>query len=143
MPRGRKATPQALKILKSGHTNAAPDAPAYLDTSARAEWNRIVPELLARGVLDRVDRAALALYCRCFSRWQKANKLLDAKGLVSETAAGGDKLHPAAMVAAQCEAQMTRLLKQFGATPAGRKQVPGSGQTAKDELSEFLGQRKA
>lgn len=141
MRRGRKP---ALKLHKPRKKGGIPDPPGYLDTSARAEWKRIVPELAERGVLALVDRAALAMYCRCFSRWQKANKDIDENGVMTSTDMGAPKMNPAATIAAVCEAQMTRLLKLFGAVPAARGEAKGSGDGADDDgLDEFLEQRKA
>lgn len=41
-----------------------PGCPRHLLPEARKEWRRIAPELQALGLISRLDRAALALYCQ-------------------------------------------------------------------------------
>ena len=41
-----------------------PAAPAFLNEIARAEWDRVAPELFAQGLLKNPDIAALTAYCR-------------------------------------------------------------------------------
>lgn len=55
-----------------------PDAPEWLPDEARAEWERVVPELARIELLKPVDRAALTAYCLA---WQR---LVDAQKLISE-----------------------------------------------------------
>ena len=72
-PRGRKPKPTAHKRRDGSRQPIRPDepevppgeprCPAVLDGEARAEWERIVPELLDAGVLTQIDRAALTGYC--------------------------------------------------------------------------------
>ena len=40
-----------------------PDCPPHLLPEARKEWRRITPELERYGLISKIDRAALALYC--------------------------------------------------------------------------------
>ena len=57
--RGRKPTltadPEAL--------TKAPPVPSYFGQWARAEWRRIMPDLIARRILVRADLAGLENYC--------------------------------------------------------------------------------
>jgi len=46
---------------------AAPSPPDWLDAEARAEWDRVVPELDAQGLLSGVDRAILTSYSAAWS----------------------------------------------------------------------------
>lgn len=41
----------------------APPAPAYLSTQAKAEWRRVLPLLVARGVITKADLAGIEAYC--------------------------------------------------------------------------------
>jgi phage terminase small subunit len=41
-----------------------PGCPKHLLPEARKEWKRITPELAALGLVSRIDRSALALYCQ-------------------------------------------------------------------------------
>lgn len=46
-----------------------PGCPRHLLPEARKEWRRITPELHHLGLISRIDRAALALYCQAYARW--------------------------------------------------------------------------
>ena len=45
-----------------------PDCPKHLWPEARREWKRISAELEAAGLVAKVDRAQLALYCQAWAR---------------------------------------------------------------------------
>jgi P27 family predicted phage terminase small subunit len=55
-----------------------PEAPEWLPAEARAEWDRVVPELSRLQLTKPVDRAALTAYVLT---WQR---LVDAQKLVTE-----------------------------------------------------------
>jgi P27 family predicted phage terminase small subunit len=47
-----------------------PNAPDFLAGDARAEWDRLAPELHALGLLRTVDVNCFAAYCMAFARWR-------------------------------------------------------------------------
>lgn len=99
----------------------APSAPSTLCREAKAEWNRIVPELNRTGLLAKVDRGALAAYCDAWAKWNEARRLLDAEGLTCES--GRDNRpakHPAWMVYAQAATLMAAFEKELFISPNAR-----------------------
>ena len=48
------------------------ECPPELPPVACDEWNRIVGELIALGVLSKFDRGPLAIYCGAFAMWIEA-----------------------------------------------------------------------
>jgi len=88
-----KPRPAALKLLEgrghgtdSGGRKVAetplfkripPEAPEWLPTEARAEWDRVVPELARLELTKPVDRAALTAYVLTWQRMVDAQKLID------------------------------------------------------------------
>jgi P27 family predicted phage terminase small subunit len=145
--------PPGLKLLKGERADrrpaaalqapiGTPECPDHLDATAREEWERIVPDLDAMGVLSRLDGSALALYCTAYSRWRKAQGEVESYGLLTETALGGLKANPAVGIAAAAEAQMQRLLVEFGCTPSSRSRVKAGGEAPKDELGDFLARKR-
>ena len=100
-----------------------PTCPAYLGTLARAEWRRLVPELMQLGLLTRIDRAALAAYCQAYGRWVEAEKVLKDKGPLYATKAGNVIISPMLSVANRAMDQMHRFLTEFGMTPASRSRI--------------------
>lgn len=81
--RGPKPLPKNVLALRGGtnylknreDSNAVepeieiPDCPRHLLKEARKEWKRITPELEILGLVSRIDRAALALYCQEYAWW--------------------------------------------------------------------------
>lgn len=152
MPRGRKAAPTALKVLKGTQKcrlNPAepapevgrPELPGHLDAVAAAEWERVVPRLEASGVLTRADGPALAIYCAAYSRWIAARQLIEQMGLVIDTTdkpKGCIKANPAVAIAEAAEATMARVLGSFGLTPADRSRVRAARpESAESPLAKF------
>jgi P27 family predicted phage terminase small subunit len=153
MGRGRKPEPTPLKLLKGTRADrvnaeeprpeaSRPECPEHLDSFGRAEWERIVPELEALGVLARVDGAALALYCAAYSTAVQADMEVGLYGLLVDTGMGGVKSNPAVAMARAARSQMHRLLTEFGATPASRSKVKVRDEGSKDALGEFLARRR-
>ena len=76
--RGVRPLPTKLKVvrgtLRKGRANAhepalpveIPRCPAHLGAEAKREWKRVSRELAGYGLLTRIDRAALALYCEAW-----------------------------------------------------------------------------
>lgn len=46
-----------------------PDPPKCLSKAALEEWKNISGQLHAMGILTKVDRVALAIYCQTFAQW--------------------------------------------------------------------------
>lgn len=79
--RGPKPQPATVHLLK-GHAShkrlgtlldelkpevEIPDCPPHLLKEARKEWRRITPELERYGLVSKLDRGALALYCQAWA----------------------------------------------------------------------------
>lgn len=85
MARGRRPLPTAVKELRGNpgkrKLNEAepvpaagePEMPKGLSEGAAAEWNRILPGLMAMRIITPVDRATLAAYCYAYDIWMQAN----------------------------------------------------------------------
>lgn len=54
----------------------APSFPKHLWVEARKEWKRITPELVKYGLMSKLDRAALSLYCQAWARLVWAETML-------------------------------------------------------------------
>jgi P27 family predicted phage terminase small subunit len=53
-----------------------PSCPKHLWTEAKKEWRRISAELVRYGLISKLDRAALALYCQAWARMVWAETML-------------------------------------------------------------------
>ena len=134
--RGRKPKPTFLKLLQGnpgkrpindrepGALAGTPEPPDGLDDEALLEWNRIVPELRAMGVLSRADRPALAAYCTAWSRWRNAEAQVRKHGpIVKSPDKGFPMKSPYLTIADQSMEAMRKFLVEFGLTPSSRSRV--------------------
>ena len=87
----KSSKPQGLKeIAANEHRSsfeAAPikpnrilECPPELGSAARQEWERIVGELTAKGVLSSADRGPLASYCTAFALAMEASAMVQKHG---------------------------------------------------------------
>ena len=103
-----------------------PTAPGFFSQVAKAEWRRMGRLLIDAGVLTSLDTTALALYCSSYARYVKAEEMLEQDGAVTEGVGGSLISSPYIAISNQAMIQMTRLLGEFGMTPASRTRIPGT-----------------
>ncbi len=131
-----------------------PGCPAHLLPEARKEWRRITPELQRYGLISKLDRGALALYCQAWARWVWAEQqLVRAVRLAEEKAAaaadkgepwtGGDgytvptpsghmTYSPHWVIANKAMEQVNKYLADFGLSPSARARVTPSNHLQRD-----------
>lgn len=135
-----RPTPTALKLVKGNPgrrpisrreakpAKKLPAAPAHLDPRARAEWDHIVPELWAAGLLTSVDGAVIAAYCTAYARWAEAEetlaKMRERDGvtgaLLIKTKNGNVIQNPLVGTSNRAMLLMMRFAIEFGMTPSAR-----------------------
>lgn len=148
--RGRKPKPTAVKELEGNPGKRAlnhaepqpasdkPTCPSHIKGEARKEWNRISKDLHAAGLLTKIDKAALAIYCQAWERWVEAEEQLKKVGPVVKSPSGYPVLNPFWSVANKAMSQMQKALVEFGMTPSSRSRIHVADTAADDELEEFL-----
>ena len=151
MRAGRKPQPTKLKLLKGENRTerlnkneptpipGAPDCPEWLSPLARAEWHRVVPQLLELGLLTKLDMVALAAYCQAYSRYVDAERSMTEHGVKREYGEKGYEQTSADMsVAHKYLAVIKAFCAEFGLTPSSRARmvVPGHGDD--DDFAEFV-----
>lgn len=142
------ARPHRLNPDEPQPEPVAPDAPDHLTPDARAEWDRIVSELAALGLMTRLDRGALAAYCQAWGRWRAAEEALarmaarDATtaGLMIRTKSGNLIQNPLVGTANKAMADMIRYAAEFGMTPSARTRIRAETATTgpDDPAAEFF-----
>lgn len=148
---GRRPKPTALKELAGNPGKRAmnrneprfsglPTCPSHLDKQAKAEWRRISKELSAVGLLTAVDRAALAAYCQCWSRWVQAEEKIRETSLVVKSAKSGYPIqNPFVGIANTALDLMKKFLTEFGLTPASRSRLSvDADKSTVDPFTEFM-----
>lgn len=119
MTRGRKSKPTHLKVVagtdRKARINekepdyAVPDSlnpPPELDNYAAEKWAELAPLLHDAGVLKVTDLDCLAAFCCAYSRWRRAEELVDSHGLVVPAANGSLQKNPAVTVINEALRQM-------------------------------------
>ena len=91
--------------------------------------------------MTRIDGAALGLYCASFARWREANEELARQGVLVMTANGGAKINPLLTVANQAQANMAKILAEFGGSPSSRSRLKADQPAPEDDLTKFLNRR--
>jgi len=157
--RGPKPLPANVHMLRGNPSKLAvgqlldslqpeieiPGCPPHLLPEARKEWRRISPELERYGLISKLDRSALALYCQAWARWvwaelqlKRAMALAEEKRAAAEAKGeiytGGDGMtvptpnghmtySPHWVIANKAMEQVNKYLANFGLDPASRGRV--------------------
>lgn len=107
----------------------APEPPEFLTPEARAEWDRILPELERLELTKTIDRAALAAYCETWSRWVAAQMELKTQGMFVTGSMGQLVKSPAIAIIESAGKELRAWCAEFGLTPSaeGRLNVGTGG----------------
>lgn len=158
--RGPQPKPTVLKLIQgnpgkrpidlSGEVMpevGVPDIPRHLNKEARKEWKRITVELQQLGLISKLDRAALALYCQAWGQMVLLEESLNAD-VELEMQRGGDISHAMSFTTAKgyqgqavkvqlinnLREQVNRYLAAFGLSPSSRGRVKASNNTGQASL---------
>lgn len=102
-----------------------PVPPDWLSAEASAEWDRIVPALVASGHLARIDRAALVGYVQAWELFVRAARDVADRGVIVRGARNGELVrNPMVAVARDASASLRDAVKAFGLSPAARAALP-------------------
>ena len=120
-----RGTLQPCRTPKSEPTPVpgVPDPPASMDGEARAEWDRIAPELAKLGVLSRIDRTMLTLYCEAWADYLDASEKVKTTGKVLKTEAGNFQENPYFSIKKRCAELCHKFAVEFGMSAASRTRI--------------------
>lgn len=113
-----------------------PPCPAFLTKDAKAEWKRIAKDLQTLGLISKLDRGELAVYCQAWADWKIAREkitALEEKGFVETTPSGYKQMSSWMQLANRAEERMRKAGSSFGLNPSARASL-GAGQLAQGEL---------
>lgn len=114
----------------------APPCPAFLTKDAKAEWRRIVKDLEILGLITKVDRAELAVYCQAWGDWKVAREKItemEDRGMVEVTPSGYKQMSAWMQLANRAEERMRKAGDSFGLNPSARAKL-GTGHVNQGEL---------
>lgn len=134
MARGRKAEVRAL----DGALAKAPAAPKWLPPHAKAEWRRVVPQLVADRKIAAHELQTVESYCVAVARMREAEIALQLHGLTFESDSGPKRRPETTILKENIEAAR-RLAAELGLTPASRTKNKGGapGNDDSDDLGDI------
>lgn len=158
-PRGPKVKPTRLKVLagtvRRHRLNenepqpevARPEPPEHLCAVAGVEWERVIGQMVALGIMSELDQAVLGAYCQAYGRWVAAETALTrmaekdpvTHGLVIRTKSGNAIQNPLVGTANKAMADMVRYAAEFGLTPSARTRVSASRDDEEDDPFAIFG----
>jgi P27 family predicted phage terminase small subunit len=97
-----------------------PTPPDDLKGEGLREWDRVCDELHTLGRLNKVDRALLTTYCRCWATFCQVSAQVDKDGPVTVYSNGNAGLTPYYKAQKETAALLQSLLAAMGLTPAAR-----------------------
>ena len=150
---GRKPIPTNLKILhgnpgkrplnKDEPTPRAlgriPSPPAQLSELAQDQFRRLARQLLDLGLLAKVDVIALATLAASYARWLEAQQMLKDTGLLIVKKDGEVRLTPLLRLSIEAQAEVVRLLAEFGLSPSSRSRLHVEKPPAQDDFEREFG----
>ncbi len=128
--KGRK--PSTMTIPEDAITDA-PRPPGWLSKEAKAEWKRVAPLLVSRGILSTGDLATLESYCVAVGTRRIAERSLQSEGLTFVTDKGLVKRNPAVAIQADAMNRALRHAVELGLTPVSRSRPSARDKSIDDD----------
>ena len=100
-----------------------PTKPAWLSPAASGEWDRVADNLVADGLISRVDADVLAIYCETFAEYLDVAATITREGRTSKSPSGRIVVNPAHRIYDKAAARLLRLSSKMGMTPLGRAKL--------------------
>lgn len=165
--KGRKQLPTNLKVIRGtaqpcrvNENEPKPEKvkhslpPKTLSDAAKKHWRVISKELEACGVLTRVDKDALAVYCELYAQWLEASEMIKKKGIVIADPRYADRktekgksmvvpvLSPYFKASMKLSEQMKQMLCEFGMTPSSRSRIHAETDKPDDDFEAWQKKRR-
>jgi P27 family predicted phage terminase small subunit len=102
----------------------APSPPKHLSADAKACWKDVIKPLMAMKVIGPGDLKTLERYCVHWSRWRRANDLIEENGMFEEDENGRMVESSYSTAAYRADTALLKIEQQFGLTPSSRSRVP-------------------
>lgn len=102
-----------------------PTPPPFLSKDGKAEWRRVVPDLIARKVLTDTDLGALEAYCTAVAGVRETARIITRQGRIVKSPAG-PKAHPAVRMQLAYLESARRYAAELGLTPVSRQRAGGA-----------------
>lgn len=115
-----------------------PKPPTWLSREAKAEWSRIMPDLVERRILTEADMGGVENYCLAIGQVREMERTIRKEGHVF-MAESGPRKHPAVAIQADAMTRARQLASELGLTPVSRSRPSIRDDHDEDDLSELDG----
>lgn len=148
--RGPAKTPEEVKKARGTYredrdgggpefTAAVPPAPPRgMHRTAAAEWKRLAPLLVVRGLLTEADWLAWQMGFAAYDTWLTSSETIRKEGSVLWTEKGYPLPHPEVAIAGRAYQALWRFCREFGLTPSARTGLNIKPPPQADPLEEML-----
>lgn len=131
---GRRPLPKNEPHPQTG----IPTRPHWLLPEAKREWTRIVPELNRLGLLAKIDRALISMWCQCWALCVDAVKDIRKNGTTFVMESGYEGQRPSVSIMNKMIEKMIALSARFGLTPSDRSRISLPEPQKEDDFSEYM-----
>ncbi len=130
--KGRKAGVKAV----AGALSKAPPPPKWLPEHGKAEWRRVVPQLVADRKIADHELGTVEAYCLAVANMRQAEAMVAKDGPTYTSRTGELKRHPATTLVKEAVEASRRLAAELGLTPASRGKNSG-GAIVNDDADDL------
>ena len=116
-------------VIDNAPVRSVPRVPSWMSDDAKAEWRRVVPELVDRRILTKADLASLENYCISIGTTREMERHLQEHGRVveafklnkdGERVSTGMERNPATLIQKEAMTLAKQLASELGLTPVSR-----------------------
>jgi P27 family predicted phage terminase small subunit len=111
-----------------------PQPPSFLSDDAKAEWHRLIAELVRLRLVTTIDTSLFAVYCESYAHWKVSVETLNRMGAKDPVTAGllikdrdGPRQNPLVRIVRNAAAHMVHCASQFGLGPIARARIASAG----------------
>jgi P27 family predicted phage terminase small subunit len=110
-------------VINNGNPQKAPPAPEHLDEAAKAEWEKVAPELASAGHLPESTYGLVTMYCEAVSAAADCARILRESGRMINVAGLPPKPHPAVRQQLQYQNLALRYAAELGLTAISKQRA--------------------
>ncbi len=116
-----------LNLVEPKPPPGRPFAPPDLSDDAKKEWQYVVPKLAEMGMLHKLDRRNLIIYCELVHTFNEATDEVKDKGVIVVGQKGEAVKNPAVQIQRDAARLISTYSRMFGLDPADRAMLEVGG----------------
>jgi P27 family predicted phage terminase small subunit len=115
-----------------------PAPPEFLSEDAKAEWHRLIGEMVRLRLVTGVDTMLFAVYCQSSADWKTSVEVFNrTRALLIKDRDNEPRTNPLVRIVRNAGEHMLRCAGEFGLTPTARARIAASGFDVPPPPSKF------